>query len=308
MCKGNFVPHVNRMLSSGQAAVLLCQGLSLPEIAIDSAEHPQKELDIYSSGHIIRFTCYARSAENKTIVPAPAEHAKSSTRNGAAREFSRQRVLRSARPGAGKVRDAPASGGRQATGQPGRKDVWVLTSVVLSSTGGISGNWSGRTLATQARATIRAQADRRVDGVCGTTPGGRTGHLQSPTGRSNRTAFWHLGSPAQHRPSVASSKKTSVSAQPVADPFTDRRLVAAYEELRSQAVQGWRQGPGLALIITRGFRCWMEVYRQFLANEGSRSRSQALEPAATSMPSAVRSEFIGLLASMLLQRVSKGIA
>jgi hypothetical protein len=52
----------------------------------------------------------------------------------------------------------------------------------------------------------------------------------------------------------------------------------------------------------------MEVYRQFLANEGSRSRSQALEPAATSMPSAVRSEFIGLLASMLLQRVSKGIA
>lgn len=99
-----------------------------------------------------------------------------------------------------------------------------------------------------------------------------------------------------------------MSAQPVADPFTDRRLVAAYEELRSQAVQGWRQGPGLALIITRGFRCWMEVYRQFLANEGSRSRSQALEPAATSMPSAVRSEFIGLLASMLLQRVSKGIA
>jgi hypothetical protein len=38
-----------------------------------------------------------------------------------------------------------------------------------------------------------------------------------------------------------------LSAEPGAIPFTDRRLVAAYEELRSQAVQGWRDGPGLAL-------------------------------------------------------------
>lgn len=97
-----------------------------------------------------------------------------------------------------------------------------------------------------------------------------------------------------------------MSAQPTADPFTDRRLVAAYEELRSQAVQGRRQGPGLALMITRGFRCWMEVGSQFLAKEGS--RLQAPESPATSMPSGVRGEFIMLLASMLLQRVSKGIA
>jgi hypothetical protein len=97
-----------------------------------------------------------------------------------------------------------------------------------------------------------------------------------------------------------------VSAQLAAIPFTDRRLVAAYEELRSQAIQGGRQGPGLALVITRGFRCWMEACSQFLANQGS--RSQAPESLATPMPSRVRSEFIMLLASMVLQRVSKGIA
>lgn len=97
-----------------------------------------------------------------------------------------------------------------------------------------------------------------------------------------------------------------MSAAPAAIPFTDRRLIAAYEELRSQAAQGWRQGPGLALMITRGFRCWMEACSQFLANEGS--RSQAPEPPAISLPSGVRGEFIILVAGMLLQRVSKGIA
>src|SRR5947209_12828171 len=45
-----------------------------------------------------------------------------------------------------------------------------------------------------------------------------------------------------------------------------------------------------------------------LENRVFHHETSGLEPAATSMPSAVRSEFIGLLASMLLQRVSKGIA
>src|SRR3954454_24751387 len=136
--------------------------------------YSQKALDTALNSYMIIFTRCARLAEDQTIVTASTGSDESSSRSRAAREFSGQRVLRSARPGAGKVRDAPASGGRQTTGQPGSKDVWLLTSFVLSSTGGISGNWSGRTLATQARATIRAQADRRVDGVCGTTPGGRT--------------------------------------------------------------------------------------------------------------------------------------
>lgn len=286
--------------------MLSVKALSDRQLVADAVTCVQKELDIHSNGYIIRFTCDVRSAENQTFVPAPAGNAESSTRSSAAREFSGQRVLRSARPGAGKVRDAPAGGSRQATGQPGRKDVWSLTAVVLSSTGRIPGNRSCRTLATQAWATFRAQADERADAVCGATSGGRTGNLQPSTGGTNRTAFRHLGSSAQHRPSAAASKKTSVSAHPTADPFTDPRLVAAYEELRSQAIQGRRQGPGLALMITRGFRCWMEVSSQFLAKQGSRLQAPALP--ATSMPSGVRGEFIVLLASMLLQRVSKGIA
>jgi len=87
--------------------------------------------------------------------------------------------------------------------------------------------------------------------------------------------------------------------------LTDRRLVAAYEELRCQAVQGGR-GPGLTLMMSRGFRCWMEAWTQLLANECS--RVQRLDPPESSVVSSVRRELVILLASMLLHRVSKGIA
>ena len=217
----------------------------------------QKELDIHSDGYIIVFTTDVRSAENQTFVPAPAGHAESSTRSSAAREFSGQRVLRSARPGAGKVRDAPAGGSRQATGQSGRKDVWSLTSVVLSSTDRIPGNWSCRTLATQAWATFRTSPTNELMQFVAQLQVAEPG-ISSPQLAERIAQRFAISVHPRSIDRQLRHQKTSVSAQPTADPFTDRRLVAAYEELRSQAVQGRRQGPGLALMITRGFRCWME--------------------------------------------------
>jgi hypothetical protein len=97
-----------------------------------------------------------------------------------------------------------------------------------------------------------------------------------------------------------------VSPEPAAISFADRRLVAAYEELRSQAVQGWLRGPGLALMMARGFRYWMEACSQLFANEGS--CTQVPDRPVPSMPSGFRGELIILIASMLLRRASKGIA
>ena len=88
--------------------------------------------------------------------------------------------------------------------------------------------------------------------------------------------------------------------------LADRRLVAAYEELRFQAVQGVRRGPGLAVMMTRGFRCWMEVCSQLFANEGS--CTQVPDRPAPAMPSGFRGELVVLLANMLLRRASRGIA
>jgi len=97
-----------------------------------------------------------------------------------------------------------------------------------------------------------------------------------------------------------------VSPEPSAISFADPRLVAAYEELRSQAVQGWRRGPGLTLMMARGFRCWMEACNQLFASQDS--CTQVPDRLAPSMPSGFRGEVVIVLASMLLRRASKGIA
>jgi hypothetical protein len=59
-------------------------------------------------------------------------------------------------------------------------------------------------------------------------------------------------------------------------------------------------------MISRGFRCWMEAWNQLLAKECS--RAQRLDPAEPAVLSNMRRELVILLASMLLHRVSKGIA
>jgi hypothetical protein len=96
-----------------------------------------------------------------------------------------------------------------------------------------------------------------------------------------------------------------VRAERVAVSFTDSRLVAAYEELRAQAVGGWRRGPGLALMLTRGFRCWMEVCRKLL---DTASTSQ-MPPCRPEYPVSadLRNEIVIVLSNMLLHRVSKVI-
>jgi hypothetical protein len=96
-----------------------------------------------------------------------------------------------------------------------------------------------------------------------------------------------------------------VKPEPIPSCLVDRRLVVAYEELRSQAVQGWR-GPGLALMISRGFRCWMEAWSQLLTNECS--TAQRLDPPESSVVPSMQRDLVILLAGMLLHRVSKGIA
>ena len=252
------------------------------------------------------FTVNARPATNETIILARAGHTESSPESSAARELSRQRVLRSGRFGAGQIRDAAAGRCRQATGQSGGKDVRLFAPVVLSGTDGLSRGWPRWVVATETGASIRVQAHAQTDGVRGTTPTCRADGLQFSDSRTNRSALQCLDSPTQHRSSAAASKKTSVSPQPEPISFTDRRLIAAYEELRSQAVQGLRRGPGLALMMARGFRYWMEACTQLFAHEGS--STHVPDRPACSVPSGFRGELVILLASMLLHRASKEMA
>src|SRR5215469_3929704 len=308
MCKPNYADDVKRKMSGGPLAPSCCS-LRVPNLSANKQrDNAQKELDSQPYMYIIIFTVtrHGRLATNQTILLARAGHAESSPESGAARELSRRRVLRSGRFAAGQVRDAAARGCRQAIGQSGSKDVWLFASDVLSSAGRLSRGWPCGAVTTKTWASLRAQTHARTDAVCDTTSTRRANHFQPSDSGPNRRALPCLGSPPQHRSSAATSKKTAVSPAPAVISLTDRRLVAAYEELRLQAVQGVRRGPGLALMMTRGFRCWMEVCSQLFTNEGSCPHEP--DRPAPAMPSGFRGELVVLLASMLLRRASKGIA
>ena len=308
MCKPNYADDVKRKMSGGPLAPSCCS-LRVPNLSANKQrDNAQKELDSQPYMYIIRFTVtrHGRLATNQTILLARAGHAESSPESGAARELSRRRVLRSGRFAAGQVRDAAARGCRQAIGQSGSKDVWLFASDVLSSAGRLSRGWPCGAVTTKTWASLRAQTHARTDAVCDAISTRRANHFQPSDSGTNRRALPCLGSPAQHRSSAATSKKTAVSPAPAVISLTDRRLVAAYEELRLQAVQGVRRGPGLALMMTRGFRCWMEVCSQLFTNEGSCTRVP--DRPAPAMPSGFHGELVVLLASMLLRRASKGIA
>lgn len=308
MCKPNYAENVKRKMS-GRPVPSSCWSLRSASIyATKQRGSAQKALDSQPHVYIIIFTPtrHGRPATNQTILLARAGHAESSSESRAAREFSRQRVLRSGRFAAGQIRDAAARGCRQAIGQSSSKDVWLFAPVVLSGAGLLSRSWPCGAVTTKTRAPLRAQTHARTDAVCDTTSARRADHFQSSNSGTNRRTLPHIGSPPQHRSSATTSKKTPVSADPAVISLTDRRLVAAYEELRFQAVQGMRRGPGLALMMARGFRGWMEACSQLFTNEGS--CTQVPDPPAPAMPSGFRGELVVLLASMLLRRASKGIA
>lgn len=308
MCKPNYAENVKKKMSS-RLALLSFGSLRLTyKCANKPRDSSQITLDSRPYWYIITFTeiRHGQPATNQTIFLARAGHAESSPESGAARELSRQRVLRSGRFGAGEVRNAAARGHRKAIGQSGSKDVWLFAPVVLSSAGSLSRGWPRGAVTTKTRAPLRTQTHTRTDAVRDTTSSRRADHLQSSDSGTNRRTLSCLRSPAQHRSPATTSKKTPVSPDAAVVPVADRRLVAAYEELRFQAVQGMRRGPGLALMMTRGFRCWMETCNQLFTNEGS--CTQVPDRPAPAMPSGFRGELVTLLASMLLRRASRGIA
>ena len=85
---------------------------------------------------------------------------------------------------------------------------------------------------------------------------------------------------------------------------SDRRLIAAYEELRSQAVERFQQGAGMAILMTRGFRCWMEACGQLLGSPSETGPQKCLESCS---PVGLRGEVVALLASILLHKAWKGM-
>ena len=303
MCKAKDVHYVNTMMPVGLALTYRSTARLFQLRVIYSMACAHKGLDNCRHLDIIVFTAYVGIGAEQTIVPAASRYAEPASGRRHTRKLPPKRVLRPGRSAASQVRDASAGRYRKHASQSGRQSIRLLAAFFLSGTGSLWRSWTRRPAAAETRAAIRAQTDAGTDGFRCATPCGRSGHLQFPSGQTNRRALWRLGSPAQHRSPGAAPKKTTLSASDSVV-GSDRRLVAAYEELRSQAVERFQQGPGMAILMTRGFRCWMEACGQLLGSPSETGPRKCLESCS---PVGFRGEVVVLLASILLHRASKGM-
>ena len=74
-------------------------------------------------------------------------------------------------------------------------------------------------------------------------------------------------------------------------------LIAAYEELRRQLLNGQR-GPGLALFMRRGMREWMNACSLCVAPSPTKEFTAAPDEAV--LPQGAHTEIVLILAGMLL--------
>lgn len=88
--------------------------------------------------------------------------------------------------------------------------------------------------------------------------------------------------------------KTSITA-----PADQAALVGAYEELRQRFLSR-QHGPGLAILMGRGLKEWMDTCSSYL--DAPVTSVPAPPHGETILPQGVRAELVGILAGMLLHR------
>ena len=275
-----------------------------------SSTFRQKSLDKISVSVVIIFTAVKqpnrdneygagenqpRQAQGVTATrdaqPPPARCASSSVPG--------QRLLRSQRLGAGEIRDATTGPSGQAYGFPNGQGVWFLPPVVLPSRICFRAGRSVWITSPEAWSKERSQAHSKSDGVRGRAANrGAITEFRS-AGRTGAAPLPRESAPPQHRAAASAGKKTPISLPPThtAEPFEKDGLIAAYEELRRQLLNGQR-GPGLALFMRRGMREWMNGCSLCVAPSPTKEFTAAPDEAV--LPQGARTEIVLILAGMLL--------
>src|SRR6516162_9160309 len=153
----------------------------------------------------------------------------------------------------------------------------------------------------QTGAAESAQADGRSAQLCATDPSRAALVGHAPTGYRNSRKVWHYRSSSQHRArSGAAGKKTTLKQPPA--PSNGATLVAAYEDLRRQALEGIRsEGLGLALLLGQGMAAWMKACSATLPIP---SQERSVPTAPVIWASELYTEAIRILASMALGQTS----
>jgi len=294
------------VLAVNYAGLRICRTL----YALFSIIFREKRLDKTPCYVVIVFTVVRQPNRENENAPGekPLRQAEgvTATRNtqpppaGGAPSFVReQRILRSQRPAAGEIRDATTGPCGQAGGFPNGQGVWILPPVVLPSGICFRAGWFVRITSPEAWSEKRSQAHWGSDEVRGraANPGAITEFRSA--GRTGAAQLPRESPPPQHRAAASAGKKTSISLPPAytAAPLEKDGLIAAYEELRRQILNGQR-GPGLALFMRRGMREWMNACSLCLAPSPTREFTAAPDQAV--LPQGARTEVVLILAGMLL--------
>ena len=236
-----------------------------------------------------------RQADSVTATrntqPPPARCASSSVPG--------QRLLRSQRLAAGEIRDVTAGSCGQAGGFTNGQGVWFLPPVVLPSGIYLRAKRFVRIASPEAGPEKRSQAHCGSDGVCGRAANrGAISEFRS-AGRTGAAQFPGEGAPPQHRAAASAGKKTPIGllSTDTAAPLEKDGLIAAYEELRRQLLNGQR-GPGLTLFMRRGMREWMNAWSPCVAPSPTKECTAAPDEAI--LPQGARTEVVLILAGMLL--------
>ena len=210
-----------------------------------------------------------------------------------------QRILRSQRLAAGEIRDATTGPCGQAGGFSNGQGVRFLPPVVLPSRIGLRAKRLARITSPEARSEKRSQAHSGSDEVRGrATKRGAITEFRS-AGSTGTAKLPPESAPPQHRTAASAGKKTPISLPRAhaAEPFEKDGLIGAYEELRSQILNGQR-GAGLALFMRRGMSEWMNACSLRVAPFPAKEFTAAPDKAV--LPQGARTEIVLIVAGMLL--------
>jgi len=273
-CKANFAACVRSILPFGVLASLGRLSLSFVYIAsnADIMAYPGPQLgricvDLPMQLGIIYLTPSRNGFPNgsqKTVGPKDrivevSRLPPPSSRACQGPSLRARGLLRSPRLGPGQVRDGPPRASRRCCSGRLRGNVWLFTSIILSSSSRIAACRHPRPCACQTRATKCAQAVRRNCCAPRRAPFAEPRRYCRRSGPNGTATFWQEGPSSQCRAGIGSArKKTATGSARSVVTAASREITEFYEALRADAIASRPSSDrrGLALLIREGLAAW----------------------------------------------------
>ena len=306
MCKGNCASHVRRNPPYGPAA----RAHRNEELSKDVLVYCR-----YSPGFLIFRFCltflmrpnYYYTPEhhpNAQTQPARPEgrraeaerHAQSPFGNGHRSPVPTKPFLRSPRSSAGPLRDAATPHRRTDVDSRRCCRFWRFAPHVLSSPRVFPTIWTGRAIASSARAEGWAQAERGSSGLRGQFAGGRFQAHNRSVRESHSRTFCNCRPQTQSRASSGAAQKKTASPDLTSSIPGD--AAATYEALRPYLIDptdqaGAAHGP--AVLLRHGMLAWASTSRQVPALSVPPSPASGLP-----VPSEISRELVQVMAGLIL--------